>query len=242
MHDHPLRSLEGRLLKEYRLHLQRLKQLRLTGWRGFSVALEDRDGKLAQPPVVEGIYSAGGKDDVQPWMDITVSEVIAFGSGKRLNLRQAGLIEELFQSLSLLIPPGGHLMVSYEDTDPLHRETDRALAAGVPPVMTPLGFLLFRSGFRLVKNWYLSEGGHEGPRKLWGEKPPDNAWALVWDEDTARQLVSFLKKWKKPSKDQVKDRTWIEGWRKIARMIFSALKIEDSNLLQQGKNVLQVKR
>jgi hypothetical protein len=216
-----------------------MKQMRFSGWRGFSVVLEDRNGKLAQPPVVEGIYSAGGKDDVQPWMDITVSEEIAFGSGKRLNLRQAGLIEELFKSLSMLIPPGGHLMVSYEGMDSLHRETDRALAAGVPPVMTPLGFLLFMSGFRLVKNWYLSEGGHEGPRKLWGEKPPDNAWSLAWDEATARQLVSFLRKWEKLSKDQVKDQIWIKGWRKIARTIFSALKINDSNLLQQGHNLLQ---
>ncbi|MEJ2068509.1 MAG: hypothetical protein P8Y09_11340, partial [Deltaproteobacteria bacterium] len=82
-------------------------------------------------------------------------------------------------------------------------------------------------------------GGHEGPRKLWGEKPPDNAWSLAWDEATARQLVSFLRKWEKLSKDQVKDQIWIKGWRKIARTIFSALKINDSNLLQQGHNLLQ---
>jgi hypothetical protein len=125
-------------------------------------------------------------------------------------------------------------MVSYEDAAPLHRETDRALSAGVPPVLTPLGFLLFMSGFRLVKNWYLSEGGHEGPRKLWGEKPPDDAWALAWDEDTARQLVDFLRKWEKPSED----RACVEGWRKTARTVFCALEIKDSNLFHQGEDIL----
>ena len=234
MSNHLLQQLEGRLLGEYRLHLQRLKPLRLSGWRGFSLALKDRKGTLAQPPAVEGIYSAGGKDGVRPWMDISVTDVVAFGSGNRLALREAGLMHELFQSLSQLIPPGGHMMVSYEDTDPLHRETDRALSAGVPPVLTPLGFLIFMSGFRLVKNWYLSEGGHEGPRKLWGEKPPDGAWSEVWDEDTARQLVSFFKEWRDPSKDQV----WIEKWRKTARTIFATLEITDSNLLHQGQDVV----
>jgi hypothetical protein len=234
MKNHPLQRLEGRLLGEYRLHLQRLKPLRLSGWRGFSLALKDRKGTLAQPSVVEGIYSAGGKDAVRPWMDIAVTDVVEFGSGRRLDLRESGLIQGLFQSLSPLIPPGGHLMVSYEDADPLHRETDRALSAGVPPVLTPLGFLLFMSGFRLVKNWYLSEGGHEGPRKLWGEKPPNNVWSVVWDEDTAKQLVSFFKGWQELSKDQA----WTEGWRKTARAIFSTLEIRDANLLRQGKDVL----
>jgi hypothetical protein len=234
MTDHPLQQLEGRLVGEYCLHLQQLKPLRLSGWRGFSLSLKDRQGIVAQPPVVEGIYSAGGKDGVRPWMDIAVTDVVEFGPGRRLELRESGLMHKLFQSLSQLIPPGGHMMVSYEDTDPLHRETDRALSAGVPPVLTPLGFLLFKSGFRRVKNWYLSEGGHEGPRKLWGEKPPDNAWSVVWDEDTARQLVSFFKGWQGASKD----RAWIEGWRKTARAIFSTLETKDANLLRQGKDIL----
>ena len=60
MKDHPLQRLENRILGECRLHLQKLKSLRLSGWRGFSLVLKDRTRTLAQPPVVEGIYSAGG--------------------------------------------------------------------------------------------------------------------------------------------------------------------------------------
>jgi len=171
-------------------------------------------------------------------MDISVTEVLERGPDRRLNLRQAGLMPDLFQSLSQLIPPGGHLMVSYENTDPLHRETDRALSAGVPPVLTPLGFLLFMSGFRLVKNWYLSEGGHEGPRKLWGEKPPDASWSRIWDEDTAKQLVDFFKGWQASARDPAKDKAWIEGWRKLARTIFSNLEVRDLDVLRQGEDVM----
>jgi hypothetical protein len=233
MKDHPLQRLEGRPLGEYQLHLQRMKPLHLSGWRGFSLALKDREGTLAQPPVAEGIYSAGGKDGVKPWMDITVTEGIQFGAGRTLNLRQSGLIHGLFQTLAQLIPPGGHLMVSYEDSDPLHRETARALSAGVPPVLTPLGFLLFVGGFRLVKNWYLSEGGHEGPRKLWGEKPPDQSWSVTWDKETARQLVDFLDGLQTGTDD-----TAIEAFKKTAQKVFSSLEIDASDLPPVVENLL----
>ncbi len=225
MPEHPLQSLEDSLLGRYRLHLEQLKPLRFSGWRGFSLVVKDQSGKLFQPPVVEGIYSAGGKDNVRPWMDITVTEVLESGPDRRLDLRQRGLIHELFQALSQLIPPGGHLMVSYEGPNPLQRETEQALAAGVPPVLTPLGLLLFMSGFRLVKNWYLSEGGHEGPRKLWGEKPPDKSWSLRWDQATARELVDFLK-----------DRRGTAVWAKTAQRVLSTLEIDDAQLRRRVEN------
>lgn len=233
MKDHPLQRLEGRVLGAYRLHLQHMKPLHLSGWRGFSLALKDREETLAQPPVVEGIYSAGGKDGVKPWMDITVAEVVQFWPGKRLNLLQTELIRGLFQSLGQLIPPGGHLMVSYEDSDLLHRETDRALSAGVPPVLTPLGFLLFMSGFRLVKNWYLSEGGHEGPRKLWGEKPPDHAWSVTWDRETATHVASFLNDVQTGT-----DYTALEALKQTARKVFSSLEIDASDISQSVEDLL----
>ncbi len=41
-------------------------------------------------------------------------------------------------------------------------------------------------------DWYLSEGGYEGPRKLWGEKAPDDTWAQTFYKKTAQQLLQFL--------------------------------------------------
>jgi hypothetical protein len=38
-------------------------------------------------------------------------------------------------------------------------------------VTTPLGYRLFQAGVRSYRDWYIPEGGREGPRKLQGFKP-----------------------------------------------------------------------
>lgn len=56
------------------------------------------------------------------------------------------------------------------------------------------GFALYLAGFHHVKDWYLAEGGMEGPRKLWGEKAPDADWERTFREWTRRQLLPFLER------------------------------------------------
>ena len=45
---------------------------------------------------------------------------------------------------------------------------------------------------QLIKDWYLAEGGHEGPCKLWGEKAPNDTWAQTFYKNTAQQILQFL--------------------------------------------------
>jgi hypothetical protein len=113
---------------------------------------------------------------------------------KTTHLSRDGLDQGIFHLLGECVPPGGHLMFAYEVSyeSPLHRETQETLMKGFPPVSTSQGELLFRSGFRLVKDWYLSEGGHEGPRKLWGEKPLNEVESRGFDVKTFLQLLAFL--------------------------------------------------
>jgi hypothetical protein len=148
--------------------------------------------------VIKGIHSSGGKDGVKPWMDLIYWEELEFRKGEKLleklSLSSKGLDCCLFQILGDLIPPGGYLMVSYEGDDPIHRDTRKSLSIRIPAAVTPLGFLLFGSGFQLIKNWYLSEGGFEGPRKLWAEKAPDKNWAEIFYQKTAEQIKSFLER------------------------------------------------
>ncbi len=192
----PLSEVDGRRLGAFTLVLGDVKGLRRSGWREFSFRLKNLRGILLQQPVVRGIYSRGGKDGVRPWMDIDFWEEIPFEEGEpdgsRLSLGAERLDREIFRLLGEAIPPGGHLMVSYEGEQEIHGETLRELAKGVPPAATSLGHLLFFGGFRHVKDWYLAEGGMEGPRKLWGEKAPDTAWERTFGEWTMRQLVPFL--------------------------------------------------
>jgi hypothetical protein len=197
----PLRKLDGLRLNRVSLHLGDVKQLRLSGWKGFKLYLQNPDGTLSDLPVIRGIYSSGGKDGVKPWMEVEYREEVEFLSrkGKSLSVSLAAdnLDKTLFKHLGALIPAGGHFMVSYEGEQRIHIETIKSLSIGVPPAATPLGYLIFTAGFELVKDWYLAEGGFEGPRKLWGEKAPDEAWVKIYHEKTAQQMTDFLRK--KPS-------------------------------------------
>jgi hypothetical protein len=198
----PLDKLDGKKIDNFTLHLGEVRKLHLSGWRGFKLYLKDSNGISSSSPVIQGIYSIGGKDGVKPWMDLEYSEVLSFFQTEKLkqkiNLNTKGLNKKLFICLGDIIPPGGHLMVSYEGENEIHTTTIKALNIGIPSVATALGFLIFMSGFQYIKNWYLAEGGHEGPRKLWGEKAPDDNWTQEFYKRTAEQILGFLKKKSNP--------------------------------------------
>ena len=193
-----LTALHDKRLDGFKIVLRDVKMLRLSGWRGFKLHLEKAQGLLSFDPVIKGIYSTAGKYGVKPWMDLDYREELDFaGEGKkekRIILNQKTLGQKLFDILASIIPPGGHLMVSYEGEQQIHSETRKSLSLQVPPAITPLGFLIFKAGFQLVKDWYLAEGGFEGPRKLWGEKAPDKKWENSFLERTEQQISQFVEK------------------------------------------------
>ena len=71
--------------------------------------------------------------------------------------------------------------------------TARALNLGAPPAATELGELLRAAGCDAsIRNWDISEGGREGPRKLQGFKPLDDGRALAARQSRDRELRAFL--------------------------------------------------
>lgn len=168
--EHPLSGIDGRNLGDYKIFLKTLIPSRIRECVRFVVALENKTGMKGNAWVVNGLYSAG-RDPIKPWMDITYRDQIGFPPDGAISLYQEDLSPGLFKILGDLIPPGGHLMVSYDDGDPIHQLTERALALSFPPYVTPLGYLLAQAGFLSMKDWYWPEGGTEGPRKLWAERP-----------------------------------------------------------------------
>ncbi|MBS3818927.1 DUF1122 family protein [bacterium] len=223
-------NLENVSFDRYFLQIKEVKQLSKSGWNGFSVFLKNQENLLSQNPVVRGIYSVGGKD-VQPWIDMEYWQEHRFFHRnmikEKLDLENENRAVRLFQTLGNLIPPGGHMMVSYEGEQDIHKETILGLEGNIPPAATPLGYLIFQSGFHYIKNWYLSEGGFEGPRKLWGEKAPDNEWEKNFLERTSREIKGFLNK--KPSSSypqlEKKARNWAQ---KINEIIFLYLSKNNS--------------
>ena len=216
-HPRPLTHLGGQRLGEYETELGSKPLRYRQGWTHFSLSLRDRegrhssrhvgDGTYVRTWVLEGIHSRGGRC-VRGWIEIGDFFPVLHLSrpglpSKSLRLADRGVDRALFGLLSETIPPGGHLMFAYEVPyeSSFHRQTVHALAKGVPPVCTRQGDLLFHAGFRWVKDWYLAEGGHEGPRKLWGEKPTDDVEFRRFDSKTFWQLLAFLAQ--KPAPESV---------------------------------------
>jgi hypothetical protein len=202
-----LQSLNSRRIGEYGLQVELRPVKQRSGWTHFSVYLKDRTGRISTrksltgeylpSPVLDGIHSRGGKG-IKAWIEVgSYFPVVHFKDDTHpeqlLTLPGTSLNRRLFQILADPIPSGGHLMFAYDVPyeTAFHRETAESLMGNVPPVCTPMGKLLFDVGFRLVKDWYLAEGGCEGPRKLWGEKPPDDEEGRRFDRITFFQVLAF---------------------------------------------------
>ncbi len=63
----------------------------------------------------------------------------------------------------------------------------------IPPIATPLGYLLFLIGCGVgFKDWHVAEGGSEGPRKLQGYKALDIQHAKIKAKEIAVEVNNFL--------------------------------------------------
>lgn len=167
--------------------------LRTAGWYGVTLCLE-REGRVRSAPFIEGILSRGGRHGIRGWMDARYIPSVAFPDGGVIDIHEMGQTVEVFLSLRGVIPPGGHLMISYEDDFSPHRETMDALLSGLPPILTELGFPLFLAGFLRVRDWYLAEGGHEGPRKIWGDRPEGDRQVREFLGKSAREVGKYLER------------------------------------------------
>lgn len=145
----------------------------------FDIYFEDGYGRRSERPVIDkALYSVGGKG-VLPWIEIGYYRPEVSFKKDEGDLSQKTDIaftdeeRKLFKLLGDFIPAGGHMMMPYDlDDNVLSRMTFAALRKAVPMVATPIGFLLFQIGFIIpFRDWYIAEGGHEGPRKLQFEKP-----------------------------------------------------------------------
>jgi len=177
--------------RAFELALIELQEVRLrAGWLRFALTVRDEGGQAARTPLMTGLISGGGRG-VMPWCEGRIYPWVEFINHERFDTRQTGLEAELIRLIGSLVPAGGHLMLEYES--PGQSETHRELLLRVPPAATHLGALMFTAGFRgRFKDWYISEGGHEGPRKLQANKSPNAAAArdaLRFNLDELKQFI-----------------------------------------------------
>ena len=172
-----LAQLEGQPLGTY--HLGVLQGPRNPFGAVYFQVRATGDGQEA--PALVGLFSRGTYP-AHNWI-----EVLEFYPGE---LAKEGLLLPLFRYLSALVPPGGHMMVEYES--PSWASTREALALGVPPVLTPLGHLLWQIGCERVRDWHIAEGGREGRRKLIGYKAFNAQTSSHRRKELERELQEFL--------------------------------------------------
>jgi hypothetical protein len=220
--DHPLGRLQGRALGPARLVVL-LGPKNAFGASYFQTFLRLADGRLSGEPLLLGLHNSG-RYPAYNWIDVIRYEANAtFEGSERLDLSAGGLDRRLFRLLGQFIPPGGHLMVEYESDG--QRSTERMLALGVPPVATPLGYLFFLSGCGAsFRDWYISEGGREGPRKLQGFRPLDAEDARRKAQSMAEELRQFLTR--APRKEH---RQWERLARRLARQVLRRLEASPHN-------------
>ena len=183
--EHPIAALDGLALGDFGV-IALLGPKNAVGSRYFQLYLADGWGRLAEEMLALGLHNSGPYPAFN-WVELTqFQETLHFGK-KPLDLWATGLERTLFGALSALAPAGGHIMAEYDS--PTHRATERILTLRYPPACSPIGYLMFEAGVRSYRDWYISEGGREGPRKLQGFKPLNR---VIAKEKTA-QLVAELR-------------------------------------------------
>ena len=192
--EHPLRRPHGARLGLLSL-LVLLGPKNMVGSRYYQLFLLDASGRLSEGPLALGLYNTGPYPGFN-WIELTRYDAAPRFDGEPCDLVEQGLDRELFRLLSGLVPSGGHIMVEYES--PGQRESERILTLGYPPASSPIGYLLLFAGCRSFRDWYISEGGREGPRKLQGFKPLDEAIARGKSEALRGQLSQFLATLERP--------------------------------------------
>ncbi len=193
--EHPVSALDSLALGDYRT-IAILGPKSAVGSRYFQLFLADSAGRLAAGALALGLYNSGPYPAFN-WVEmIQYNEQPTFttepgsplpsrgeGQGVRVSLWDTGLDVPLFEALSGLVPAGGHLMVEYDS--PGQRATERILTLRYPAAASPTGFRMFAVGVRSYRDWYISEGGREGPRKLQGFKP--------WNAEIAAEKTAALR-------------------------------------------------
>ena len=212
--QHPLARLHDGRLGDYAL-LVLLGPKNNVGSRYFQLFVTDSGGRLADEPLAVGLYSSG-RFPAYNWIELTQYRPAQRFGGQMSDLASEGLDGQLFVLLSDLVPPGGHMMVEYDS--PGQRVSERMLTRGYPPVVSPLGYMMFRTGCRSYRDWYISEGGREGPRKLQCFKPLNEDIRREKEERLREELNAFLARPEGSAREE-----WLELAHRNAREVLAAL-------------------
>ena len=193
--DHPLRAVDGAAVAADVTLAIELGAQNHVGSDCFRAFLVSAQHGATTTPVIGGLCNRGPFPGYN-WVEVAyASDRAPLAAGGVLAVT-AAIDQRIVQALAAVVPPGGHLMLEYDS--PHRATTARALAANVPPVATPLGALMFAAGCGVAfTDWYISEGGREGPRKLQGFRALD----AEHEQRRGREMLTALEAFMARSRD-----------------------------------------
>ena len=187
---HPLHAIEGVVVGNGVSLLFEVGPQNKVGSDYFRAFLDSALLGVTTEPVIFGLINRGPFPGYN-WVEVSDStDLVAVGDGDTVQVPE-GIQLRIVAALGSLVPAGGHLMLEYDSG---HRATTaRALAANVPPVATPLGAMMFAAGCGVAfTDWYISEGGREGPRKLQGFRAFDAEHETRRSREMLASLEAFM--------------------------------------------------
>lgn len=188
-------ALDGCTIGPYRIRVQEEGPAATAGHHYLAFYLE-REGTRSDRPILRGLYATPSPRPIPGWFDGFFRYPLTL-QGEAIELDDAQL-RTFFRAVGRLIPPGGWLALAYEtfgESQAIHQETEQALRLGVPPILTPLGMCLFyaRCAFP-IRDWSIAEGWREGPRKLQGFKPREEAHYRRRADELWEEIRTFLRR------------------------------------------------
>jgi hypothetical protein len=144
-----------------------------------------KDGKKEKPLFCMALFP-GREPHYRPWIEIfCINNLLEPGTC----YYDSSIEDALLEIFSRALGPGGKIYIEYL----CDYETAYVLAMGYPPAATRQGYMLFKHGFTWFKDYYYSEGGHEGGQKLEGEKPLNLAAQERHIKNIIFDINNFLK-------------------------------------------------
>ncbi len=193
-------SLQGKNFEDGRIKNQEYFDLYLK--------IKDQEKRLMRVSIYKG-----EEPYYQPWVEMfSIKDSIMFGREK-FNYFDSEVEDELLDLLTSNMEEGSRIFIEYQHD----KITMKQLSSGVPAPCSRLGYNLFDRGFTWFKDWYFSEGFHEGNQKLQAEKAVDKDRRKNHLFNIKNQIQDFLKK-REDEKEDVENKV-IERSKDILRQI-----------------------
>ncbi len=182
----------------FSLSMNNKKDGRIDNQYYFDLLLEKNDTKKKLMNM--SIYE-GKMPNYKAWIEMfSIKREVVFNDFKFIYF-DSDIESKLLDIASKLLGKGSRIFIEYQHD----YKTKKELNKSVPEPCSRLGYKLFKRDFTWFKDWYFSEGFHEGNQRLQGEKAIDKKHKKRQLNSIKIKVEKFLKEEKRRRESQEKE-------------------------------------